>query len=92
MVRLVSRNRQQTLKHRPIQLLYPLEIRDTQGDSGIGSANGSVTHDPESQTSSQYTPTESLTQQDEGARRRTKHIAANQRDDWKRAFILLLDV
>ena len=81
-VRLASRKRQQTLIHRPIQLLYPLEIRDVQRDSCIGPSNGSVTDEPESQTSSQ---------QEEGSvRRRSNRIAANQRDDRRRAIMLQL--
>ena len=82
-VRLASRKRQQTLIHRPIQLLYPLEIRDVQRDSCIGPSNGSVTDEPESQTSSQ---------QEEGSvRRRSNRIAANQSDDRRRAIMLQLE-
>ena len=90
-VRLVSRNRQQTLIRRPIQLLYPLEIRDVQGDACVGPSGGSVTHEPESQTPTQHTPTESPTQQEEGARRWSKRIAANQSDDRRRAIMLQLE-
>ena len=89
-VRLASRNRQQTLIHRPIQLLYPLEIRDEQSDSCNVPSNGSMTHEPESQPSSQHSPTESPVQQQEGARRRSKRIAANQSDD-RRALIVQLE-
>ena len=82
-VRLASRKRQQTLIHRPIQLLYPLEIRDVQRDSCIGPSNGSMTDEPESQTSSQ---------QEEGSvRRRSNRIAANQSDDRRRAIMLQLE-
>ena len=78
-VKLAARNRQQTLIHRPIQLLYPLEIHDEQS---TGPSNGSITHEPESQPSSQHSPRESPVEQDEGgATRRSKRIAANQSDD-----------
>ena len=88
-VRLASRSRQQTLIHGPIQLLYPLEVRDIQGDSDVGQSNGSVTHEAESLTSS-HTPKELPTQQDD-ARRRSSRIAANQSNDRRRAIMLQLE-
>ena len=88
-VKLAARNRQQRLIHRPIQLLYPLEIRDK---LSAGQSNGSITHEPKSQPSSQHSPTEPSVQQDEeGAGRRSKRIAANQSDDRRRAIILQLE-
>jgi hypothetical protein len=88
-VKLAAINRQQTLIHRPIQLLYPLEIHDEQS---TGPSNGLISHEPESQPSSQHSPTESPVEQDErGARRRSKRIAANQSDDRRRAIILQLE-
>ena len=81
-VRLASRNRQQTLLHRPIQLLYPLEIRDTQPDSSIGPSNR------ESQTSSQQNHTEPELEQEGSTRRRSKRISANHSDDRRRALLL----
>ena len=69
-VRLASRNQQQTQLHRPIQLLYPLEIRDDQLVTSVGPPNG------ESQNSSQETPAEPEPQREEDGRRRSKRISA----------------
>ena len=79
-VRLASRNRQKTLLHRPIQLLYPLEIHDAHSDSSARPTG-------ESQNSSQIL-TDTEPQQEEGARRRSKRISANSSDDRRRALLL----
>ena len=79
-VRLASRNRQKTLLHRPIQLLYPLEIHDAHSDSSARPTG-------ESQTSSQIL-TDTEPRQEEGARRRSKRISANSSDDRRRALLL----
>ena len=88
-VRLASRDRQQTLIHRPVQLLYPLEVRDIQEDSNVESSSGTETHEVESGS---HAPTDLSTQQEmEGPRRRSSRIAANQSDDRRRAFLLQLE-
>ena len=91
-VRTVTRDRQQVLLRRPIQLLYPLELKSSDGNGDESSKAQDVISDKESTTvSGGETQGEEVADMPTDTRRRSSRVAARVGDDRRKACMLELN-
>ena len=92
-VRLPAQGRQQSLLHRPVQLLYPLEVHGSNKDlrDGVHTAmnGGSTSEAPQPQAQSAVSHTSGVPTQESRARPRRK--AAEQAEDQMKACAMQVE-